>query len=176
MKKLRAFTLVELLIVVVIIGILATFVAISLLSARSKAADAKAKDSVSKVRDAVELVVSGSDNGIAALVNANCDITNGVVPKGAAITGGESSGSCNARFYDAGAAVFKSAAQDAKGENARVYSSDTAAGVWVIVGKASNYVNGTAVDAEKRCFYYNSNGGNNMGASKAGDNTCQGVY
>lgn len=176
MKKLRAFTLVELLIVVVIIGILATFVAISLLSARSKAADAKAKDSVSKIRDAVEILVSANDNGIEAMRTGSCNIANPAVEKGTQITTGSGAGSCNTKFSDAGAATFKSVPQDAKGEGVRVYSSDTAAGLWVIVGKASNYVNDTAVDAEKRCFYYNSDGDNNMSASKAGNNTCQGVY
>lgn len=60
MKK-KAFTLVELLIVVVIIGILATFVVLALSNATKKTRDARAKRSIESVRDAVEQYIAGTD-------------------------------------------------------------------------------------------------------------------
>jgi len=60
-KKVKAFTLIELLIVVVIIGILAALVVLSLTSARAKAKDARAKSAVSDVATAVEMYINDNE-------------------------------------------------------------------------------------------------------------------
>lgn len=61
MRKNKAFTLVELLVVVVIIGILATFVVLMLGNAQKKTRDARAKRSLEAVRDSVEQYIAAND-------------------------------------------------------------------------------------------------------------------
>jgi len=56
MKKLKSFTLIELLIVIVIIGVLATFVVWSLGSAVKKSKDARTKDSVRGVQTQLTVI------------------------------------------------------------------------------------------------------------------------
>lgn len=87
MKKFKAFTLVELLVVVVIIGILATLVVVGLSSASNKAKDAKTKTSIEAVNTAIQIAIAdGTDdlnsviksacgNGIAADVSGACQTT-----------------------------------------------------------------------------------------------------
>ena len=67
-RKTKAFTLIELLIVVVIIGILATLVILALGSMRKKAADAAVKDSIKKTQNALEISVAQSQGGTACIV------------------------------------------------------------------------------------------------------------
>jgi len=67
-RKTKAFTLIELLIVVVIIGILATLVILALGSMRKKALDAATKDSIKKLQDAIEISVAQSQGGTACVV------------------------------------------------------------------------------------------------------------
>jgi len=62
MRKTKAFTLIELLIVVVIIGILATLVILALGSMRNKAKNVALKDSIKKVQDAFELGAAQNPN------------------------------------------------------------------------------------------------------------------
>ena len=61
-KKCKAFTLVELLIVIVIIGILAGLIIWALRSAVVKARDAQAKNSVKVVQDAIEVYLTENPN------------------------------------------------------------------------------------------------------------------
>lgn len=61
MRKTKAFTLIELLIVIVIIGILAVAVYLTVSGTRKKAGDANAKNSVSEVQKAVEAFISDTD-------------------------------------------------------------------------------------------------------------------
>jgi prepilin-type N-terminal cleavage/methylation domain-containing protein len=65
-RKLKAFTLVELLVVVVIIGILATLVVLGLQSASRKAKESRAKDSITAVQTALNLYINetGSLDGL----------------------------------------------------------------------------------------------------------------
>jgi len=60
MKKIKAFTLVELLVVILIIGVLATLVILSLNSSVKKAKDARAIDSIRKVQTAIAQIQSES--------------------------------------------------------------------------------------------------------------------
>jgi len=65
MRKLKAFTLVELLVVVLIIGILATLVVVGLSGASNKAKDAKTKTSVAAVGTALQTIMAdGTDLGV----------------------------------------------------------------------------------------------------------------
>lgn len=63
MKK-RCFTLVELLIVIVIIGILATFVVLALSGTTKSAKDARAKTSVKTVRDSLMQYTAANYNAV----------------------------------------------------------------------------------------------------------------
>lgn len=64
MRKNRAFTLIELLIVIAIIAILAAIVLVSLSSARNKATDARIASEFAQIRSAAE-VYYGSNNSYA---------------------------------------------------------------------------------------------------------------
>jgi general secretion pathway protein G len=62
MKRIKAFTLVELLVVIIIIGVLATLVILSLSSSVKKSKDARAKDSIKKIETALTQMASeGTD-------------------------------------------------------------------------------------------------------------------
>lgn len=61
MNKKKAFTLIELLIVVVIIGILAVAVFIAVSGARAKAQNANAKNSISELSKALEVYMADKD-------------------------------------------------------------------------------------------------------------------
>lgn len=65
MKKTKGFTLIELLIVVVILGILAVFVFLTLGGALNKPKDARAKNSITEVRKALEQYMIATDNSSA---------------------------------------------------------------------------------------------------------------
>ncbi|MDH4358710.1 MAG: prepilin-type N-terminal cleavage/methylation domain-containing protein [Candidatus Berkelbacteria bacterium] len=53
-RKVKSFTLIELLIVIIIVGILATFVAISLVSSRAKARDDKRLADINSIANAID--------------------------------------------------------------------------------------------------------------------------
>jgi len=74
-RKLKAFTLVELLVVIVIIGILAALIILSLSSARNRAKDARAKSAVSDTVSAIEMYLA--DNEPASNGTAVVDATTG---------------------------------------------------------------------------------------------------
>jgi len=77
-KNEKGFTLVELLVVITIIGILATLILLQLGTARAKARDAKRISDVSQIRTASELFFD--DNGGSFPVGALCPSANGVPP------------------------------------------------------------------------------------------------
>jgi len=58
MKRIKAFTLVELLVVILIIGVLATLVILSLSSSVKKSKDARAVDSIKKIQTALTQIQS----------------------------------------------------------------------------------------------------------------------
>lgn len=107
MKK-KAFTLVELLIVVVIIGILATFVVLMLGSAAKKTRDARAKRSIEAVRDSVEQYIASTEN-----YNLVSDFGNVALP---AVPGGD----LDTKLKTSGATGFSTDAEDSRGDPIKV--------------------------------------------------------
>lgn len=75
-KKLRAFTLVELLVVVVIIGILATLVVVGLSGASNKAKDARAKASLDSIQSALNVIMADGSADLTAITGANKCVLN----------------------------------------------------------------------------------------------------
>ena len=88
MRKFKGFTLVELLVVVAIIGILATVVVISYSGAQKKARDAKVTSDISAVQQALELYyqdksgypgwTTGASEAVSGLSDTN--ITSALTP------------------------------------------------------------------------------------------------
>ena len=72
MKSPRAFTLIELMVVIAIIGLLSSIVLASLSSARSKGNDAKVISEMKSIRNAAELYYSQNSNYGAATSGATC--------------------------------------------------------------------------------------------------------
>jgi prepilin-type N-terminal cleavage/methylation domain-containing protein len=110
MKK-RAFTLVEMLIVVVIIGILATFVVLALSSATKKTRDARAKRSVETVRDAIEQYITAKDDSAAL---------NSATHFGAATITVTKDSTFNTTIKNGGGTGFSSDPNDANGDPIKV--------------------------------------------------------
>ena len=80
-RKYNAFTLIELLIVIVIIGILAGLIIFALRSATLKARNAQAKNSVRSVQTALEtyLTDNADFSGITAGCSAGCTLTTAII-------------------------------------------------------------------------------------------------
>lgn len=134
MKK-KAFTLVELLIVVVIMGILATFVVLMLGNATKKTRDARAKRSIESVRDAIEQYVAANED-----VALNGPSTgNGF---GAATITVSTGSSIDTKLKAGGATGFSSDPDDARSNPVKV--KFTAAG-YTITGQSSN--------SNNKCWY-----------------------
>jgi len=76
-RKYRAFTLIEMLVVIVIIGILATLIIFALRSAVTRARDAKAKAAVKQIQTVLEMYQTdyGNFDGLSNCLNTFCDIT-----------------------------------------------------------------------------------------------------
>lgn len=72
-KKLKGFTLVELLVVIVIIGILAGLIVFAMRSSITKAKDARAKDAVKSVQTVMDLYALETDQGLLALPGATAN-------------------------------------------------------------------------------------------------------
>ena len=144
-RKTKAFTLIELLIVVVIIGILATLVILALGSMRKKAADAALKDSIKKTQDALEISTAQSQGGTACVV----------------LTGGVTGTTCTAQTTFA--ALTQTQADRLTDENQKkILTSlpkDTAATVLNVIfsdtspspGAGSYVIRGVATDGN--CYY-----------------------
>jgi len=135
MKK-KAFTLIELLIVVVIIGILATFVVVALGGASSKAKDSRAKNSVAAVRDAMEAYIASNETAV-----LTTDFGSEVVE----VAGGSTT-AFNKKLIAGGSTAFTSSALDAKGNKVRFSAID--AGSYRIEGQSSGSKTGTLL-----CWY-----------------------
>jgi prepilin-type N-terminal cleavage/methylation domain-containing protein len=137
MRKARAFTLIELLIVIVIIGILATFVVVTLGSTARKANNAKAKDSVSKVRESME-GYAGVNGNLSGLVGANKCV--GVPQVGSWVNFHES---CGSTLEEGGTTGVSGIPKGAKGDTVRINITDQANGYFAVSARASEY---TAAD------------------------------
>lgn len=135
MRKFRAFTLIELLIVVVIIGILATFVVISLNGAQKRARNTNAINSIAEVKDSLNTYY-GLTNDLGLLNTGNCD---------AAVGAWVNAASCGSILEGAGAKGFSTQPKDAKGNQIQFRVDDAANGYFL--------VKGLAADGQK-CWYY----------------------
>jgi len=72
----KAFTLIELLIVIAIIGILATLIIIALNAARNKAKDAQIKSDANSLSKAMEIVRIDRDLSVVGWVGSSCLVDN----------------------------------------------------------------------------------------------------
>ena len=136
MRKFRAFTLIELLIVVVIIGILATFVVISLNGAQKRARNTNAINSVSEVKDSLSTYY-GLTNDLSGLNTGTCD---------AAVGTWVNAYSCGSILEAAGAKGFSTQPKDARGNQIRFKVTDATNGYFSAAGKAAD---------NTHCWYYN---------------------
>jgi len=140
MRKIKAFTLIELLIVVVIIGILATFVVVSLNGAQKKARNTKAIDAVSKVKGSLETYYGLSGNFALLLGSSGCSAGN---------ANGTTAKSCSAILEEAGATGFTTEPVDAKGDAVKLKVDNTTGSFDVQGLMADSPSSGT-----KKCWYY----------------------
>jgi prepilin-type N-terminal cleavage/methylation domain-containing protein len=123
MRKTKAFTLVELLVVVVIIGILATFVVLMLASAQKKTRDARAKRSIEAVRDSVEQYIAANDPPSLSLAFGTSVLT------------AAHSSSLDTKLTSGGATGFSTDANDALGSPVKIKMGTT---TYVIKGATSS--------------------------------------
>jgi len=134
MKK-KSFTLAELLIVIVIIGILATFVVLALNNNAKTARDARAKKSLNTVRDSIIQYAAANYpvifNSSAVFGNAVVDIT--------------TTAPINDKLRSGGAAAFSTDPIDAKGNPIKAKFSDYG---YLLEAKTSAYSN-----TRKVCWY-----------------------
>jgi len=75
-KKLKSFTLVELLVVIVIIGILAGLIVFAMRSSISKAKDARAKDGVKSVQTVLDLLALDYPGGLPERFSSGLQVIN----------------------------------------------------------------------------------------------------
>lgn len=133
--KKKSFTIVELLIVVVVIGILATFVLLSLGNNAKTARDARTKRSISTVRDSLAQYAAAN---YPVIFNSN------------AVFGQDAEAKKTSTFNDklraGGATALSVDALDAKGEAVKIRFS---ARGYRIEGKTSSYDG----SADKTCWY-----------------------
>lgn len=128
-KKYSAFTLIELLIVIVIIGILAGLIIFALRSATLKARDARAKNSVRSVQTALETYLT--DNANFSSINWHGG------------SGGEINGWFLARLVDAsGTQLLTAIPQD--GQNKPV---------WVILNGTEYGIRGASAYDDTKCWW-----------------------
>lgn len=135
--KRKAFTLVELLIVVVIIGILATLVTLALGSATRNAKNAKAKTSIEQVQKAVLVALNSADG---ATLPAVCS-TGGFVAL--------NSGSACLTAIEALAGAFSSPPVDAL--NTAIYMNTPVGGAGTTYVISGDTASSTA--SNKTCWY-----------------------
>ena len=144
MKK-KAFTLVELLIVVVIIGILATFVVLALGNATNRTRNARAKRSIEAARDSLQQYIAANEDlsGLTSAVPGSSNYIDASL--------------YNSALQQGGATGFQSKAQDAT-SNGEVKIKIKNATTYEIMGESTDSGN---------CFYYAADTGS---GGKTADN------
>ncbi len=149
MKRIKAFTLVELLVVILIIGVLATLVILSLSSSVKKSKDARAIDSIKKVQTALSQIQSEQYGKSLTDITSLADYK---VAGGAAINISTFVSTTTDKF-------FQSSPKDAADAAIKIH----------ITGADTYNIFGTSTTTGK-CFYV-SESANNLTASPA-DKTC----
>jgi len=71
-NKNKSFTLIELLVVIAIIGLISTIVLVSMQGARDRARQAKVKDDLFQIRDAMEIARHGQDKVLLQITGSGC--------------------------------------------------------------------------------------------------------
>ena len=142
MKRIKAFTLVELLVVILIIGVLATLVILSLSSSVKKSKDARAKDSIKKVQTALTQKASESTGTLEASFSpAPANLGTGL-----SLTADTLVSTTGDKFFtsipkDATDAAIKI---KVSGDRYAIYGNSTGTGCWYLTASSSNLADPTA--------------------------------
>ncbi len=150
MRK-KCFTLVELLIVIVIIGILATFVVLALNGTTKSAKDARAKTSIKTVRDSLMQYVAANYNAV-----LDDDFGTGIIEV-------EKTSGFNDQLRAGGASALSTDPLDAKGNNVKVKFTDYG---YRIEAKTASYDG----SGNKTCWYVNQENYKTATNTETGDN------